>query len=218
MATPPTPPTPPSALAEWRTKVAQGTLRGLSYLFPVPEAHEVTLKVDYRSDRLSGDIDVKTIIDVMERAKAPLQSMYIRVGMVSAAAFFAARALSFLPFVPAFGYLISLATFLVAKDLHAATKEMSFTIAIYNENRMPADAESVAKYIEQRATASVNSLFLFGRDLDSLRFRDYLIAQKGESVNTVDPWKVTQIFFPALEKIEKAKEMALAAVNIEDNK
>lgn len=205
----------PSVWAEYRQKGANAFLYGLSFFFSVPKAeHEISLLegLTLNDKVLGGDYDLRMLNQVVETAMEPLKAMYRKGALITAALIFAGKTLKIIPFVEVSCYLLAIGLFFVTKDLYSAHQKMAYTLTHFNtlsrNDGSNYPAELGTKIIDDFAQQAVCDMLLFGRGKDAPRFYDYVVEkiQKGEK--TVDPYIVTQIFFPALASIAQVTEIA----------
>lgn len=208
----------PSVWTEYAQSGARIILRGVSFFFSSFETgkqYEVNLleKISSKEGKFVGDIDVRRACDVMEKAMAPLKTMYRKLGLVTAALFFTGRTLSILPFIPSICYLLGTATLLVTRDMYMATRYMKeahdqFSMkALSNVDRMNAD-EAISM-IDLCARRSVCDLFLPTQEdhppLTLTRHAQQVLEQQ---TFTIDPCVVTRLFFPPLASLAKVQDVA----------
>jgi hypothetical protein len=203
-------PPQPSVWTEYAQSGARIVLRGVSFFFSSSETgkqHEVNLfeNISVKDGKFSGEIDVRRACDVMEKAMAPLKTMYRKLGLVTAALFFAGRILSILPFIPSICYLLGTATLVVTRDMYMATRYMKeahdqFSLKeLSNVDRM--NANEAISMIDINARRSVCDLFLPTQEdhPPSTLARCAQHNLEGEEcVSTIHPLVVTHLFFPPL--------------------
>lgn len=206
-----------SVLSEYQQKAAGIVLYGLSFFFSVPgsdKGREVQLLegLSWSEPTIVGEMDVRRVCDVMEKAMTPLKSMFVKGAVITAAFFFVGRTLSIVPVIPAICYFLGGATLLVTRDLYLATQQMKYAQSHFNERTIVSvdrmAAHEAVLLIDSFARQSICDMLLFGRDDSDPRFFRYVADQLKQGENTVDPSMVTQIFFPALASIAKVREMA----------
>lgn len=217
----------PSVWSEYLQKGAEYGLYGLSFFFSLPKQPEdervkVLEGLSWSEANVVGEIDVRRIVDVVHTAMAPLKSMFVKGMVLTAALFFSGRALSILPFVPAICYLFGFVTLGITHDIYRAQQQMKYTFTHFNTRAMVGadrmEAMEAARIIDMHAQQSLCDMLFFGEDQKIPRFSQYMASLVEKEEGTLDPYMITQMFFPALATIYRVAQTAKAFTGNEEHK
>jgi|GEM_PF-4213371 hypothetical protein len=220
-----------TTIADYAYKGGQIVLSGLSLFFSVPDGkgHEVTLLKGWSlnqspSEEIQGEMKLEEILTVFTKAMYPLKIMFIKGLIVTTAFFFGGRALSIFPIVPTACYLLSLGTLFMTYNVYLAHQKMQYTFTHFNtehqSNNLTKQASDAIRIIDSFAQQSLSDMFVLyflGDNKQTLSFNGYVKEQLGAGKPSIDPYRVTEIFFPAFSLVYKVAQATHAVIETSKN-